>query len=201
MTNVILTVMLSWLLLVGGCSQTEHGKRVPAVKQQLEKFVKSEYEGVIDVRNESDIVTFSPDYQMILNENLHGAAIYIAGDPLMIVSSYDIRTVKVYDDFAYAIVVFRRSAHTQGAGLPGRDIIPDLIERDSVEYFLRKKANEWTVFDPPLPRISKKAMIEYYKGQIVEMKELTKRPSASKERKQAYAELTNTLNIINRLPD
>jgi hypothetical protein len=200
--KVIFVVMaFSGLLLAGACTLTENGGSEPAIKQQLEKFLKSEYEGVTDVRNEPDVVTFSPDYQMLYNEVPYGAAVYIAADPLMIVGYYKIDSVRACNDLAIASVLFKRLAHTQGSGLPGREIIPDLIERDSAEYILRKKGNSWTVYNPPFPRISKKAAIEYYKGQISSMQDMIKRKDVSIGRKEEYVDLTKSLAIVNRLSD
>jgi hypothetical protein len=198
---IVAVIIVSCLSLVGACARTENNTNEHAIKQQLEKFVKAEYEGVVDIRNDKDIVTFHADYQMLISANPYGAAIYSAGDPLMIVGSYHIESVKVYDDFAFATVIFRRLAHTQGAGLPGRDIIPDLMERDSVEYFLRKKANVWTVYDPSLPRISKKALIEYYKREMDQMAKAAKDERTGKEQKQVYKKMEESLGIVNKLRD
>lgn len=141
----------------------------------VERFCNSEFMGIEDSRVTS--AKFSPQYKTRLKDErpgnqFYGSLLYLGGDPLYIVEAYKIIKIEISNNSAVATVDYVRLAKTTGNGFDNRVIIPDYMEHDIEKYELEKKDDQWWIIDPPLPRVSQKAMIGYYEQELKTIEEI-----------------------------
>jgi len=121
-------------------------------------------------------------------------------DPLFVVASYEITDVSVKKNYAIATIVYNRLARTEGDGVLKRKLIPDRISHDIVKLHLIYNESRWCVLDPPIPRVSLEAIIEYHKNYHKIMgDDWLQRTGISESQKQYYRKLQENLGILNRL--
>ncbi|MCJ7547060.1 MAG: hypothetical protein MUP30_09620 [Deltaproteobacteria bacterium] len=163
------------------------------IKKQLDKFLEAECEGDIYIRNDSNLIKFSPESEKILKENLEGARIFLEGSSLIIISSYTIESIKLEKHKATAFVAFRQIAETEDYGWEKRKIVPRLIERSIEHYELIYEKGTWLIYEPPLPRICKETMIKYYEHEVTESNKILESGTASKGQKEFFEKEKQTL--------
>ncbi len=99
------------------------------------------------------------------------------------------------------MVRFKMLARTEEYGDEKRKIIPEYKENDIVRYELERIGGSWFVVDPPLPRVSQKALIEYYKALILSMggDNWLIRNDVKESQKNYYLKLKGDFEIIQKL--
>lgn len=137
-------------------------------RQTVELFCKNEFVG--------DVAAARYDYAKVntareLSEG--NGPPDVAGDPMVVVSTYYISSVESDADIGKAKVIFERLAYTRGYGTevnnnpnPPRVIIPAYNESEEVVYNLKKIAERWYVYDPPIMRVSLAATNKHYRKYV-----------------------------------
>jgi hypothetical protein len=97
---------------------------------------------------------------------LKGSVYEYQFDPLVVVSSFEVRDVRQQGQTAKATVVFRRLARTEGQGAFERRFIAEPVTEEFVELDLRFEGNQWWVYDPPLPHVSRDVLVRYYEREL-----------------------------------
>lgn len=111
------------------------------------------------------------------------------------VASYcdiDIKEIKLLDPKrATAQVMYRRVAHSVGNTDGSWHLVADPMDNDLVTLNLIYDHKKWYVLDPPLPKISKQFLIDYYEATIKNL-EVENDPLWQKER--------DTVKLLKSLP-
>lgn len=196
-------ILLIALLLLNSSAFAENKNKSQQdkleVKKIIEKYCSSEFYGVPDIR--LDLITYSAERQKkesARDPELNGMVIAIEADPLVIVKSYKIISISHKNNSALARVMYETLAKTIGDGLEARKILP-VKETEIVKFHLIKQGNKWLILDPPIPRISKKAMIEYYEKDIQRVRNFIDKPETSRAQKQAQDLMIKNLDILKSL--
>jgi len=130
-------------------------------RSAVESFCKAEFEGDrFDQRIK--LIKFSParekkEWQRSWPESPW--VVFWDWDRFYIVSSYKVVDVKLSGKRGIATVEYRRIAESKGK----EKIISSYKEQDIIKIDLIYDGKQWWVFDPPLPRISLKAIVDIYK--------------------------------------
>jgi len=172
-----------------------------SAREVVEKFCRAEFMGVQDIR--LDIAKYSRK-QMLLEKKRdpesRGMVKFWDNDPLFVVASYQITDVSVKENHAIATIVYKRLARTCGDGVLKRKLIPDRKSHDIVKLHLIYNESRWWVLNPPIPRVSLEAIIEYHKNYHKIMgDDWLRRPGISESQKQYYRKLQENLEILNSL--
>ncbi len=146
---------------------TDMNKDLVSARQVLEEFCQGELSGIRNLRREA---IFNPEYERkVANLEFKGRivnALYVRS--LFVVDSiFHINEINLDSDTtATTIVMYKRLARfvIQPKTADGK-IFKDL-RPDSVKYQLVKKDCCWLISDPPILRISKKALVDIYKDQL-----------------------------------
>lgn len=174
---------------------------VDAVKKVAETYCQADFNGVPDIR--SNLAKFSTKRARMEKKRdpeLQGMVIAFEADQILIVDSYQLQNVAVDGNRAVVTVAYDRLAKTSGSGLPGRKIIPDHVKLEIVEIHLVLNKGRWLILDPPLPRISIKALIQYYEDYAARMERWIHTERASDPQKHNYEEIIDDLKILKNLP-
>ncbi len=159
-------------------------------RRLVEEYCESEFNGVQDLRVK--IAKFAPK-RTPGNKNasadhteLPRKVINFYSDPLIVVDSYEIRKVIVLDDRdrAQATVAYKRLAHSSGND--GRKYEIDRNSQDVVTLTLQYDGSRWWIMDPPVPRVSKWALIEFSERIISSMDNLIRTGRASDGQKKYF---------------
>lgn len=129
--------------------------------------------------------------------------------PFIVIASYDIREVHVLSPVrATAQVAYRRLAHSESA--TGREwrLIAESAHDEIVTLNLIFDKHKWWVMDPPLPRVSKQVLINYYEHQVNEDSAMWEQklndPTYDEEQKANVRatrdQATGALRILKNLP-
>ncbi len=154
----------------------------------VEEYCNAEFKGAQDIRIK--VAKLSPKRAASEKEaapergDKAGKVINFSSDPLVVVDSYVIRDVRVSKDTAEATVAYRRLASTDG--IAGKKYVVDRKSSDVVKLSLSFDGSRWWIDDPPLPRVSKWALIEYSERIISSMDGLVKAGKASDGQKRYY---------------
>lgn len=202
-TMALLGVFLFFLITLN-CEVVSHAQaQDKIVGDFVEGFCKAEFSGNSQIR--LDVVKYNKKRYLAEKErdpNFAGKVLYWDNDPLFVVASYKLLGVKVAKDrkSAQATVAYKRLARTEGDGELKRKLIPDSIERDIVIFHLTYEDSRWWIFDPPSPRISLPAIVQYYKSTLETMgSNWLERPEISDAQKQSYRKLQHDLKILESL--
>jgi hypothetical protein len=176
-------------------------KKIDSARELVEKFCRAEFMGVQDIR--LDIAKYSRKqraWEKKRDSEFRGMVKYWDNDPLFVVESYQITDVSVKKTRAIATIVYKRVAMTEGDGVLKRKLIPDRMSHDIVKLHLIYNESRWWVLDPPIPRVSLEAIIEYHKNYYKIMgDDWLQRIGISESQKQYYRKLQENLEILNRL--
>lgn len=173
------------------------------VSDFVEGFCQAEFSGNSQIR--LDVVKYSKKRYLAEKKrdpDFVGKALYWDNDPLFVVASYKFLGVKVTKGkkSAQATVAYKRLARTEGDGELKRKLIPDSIERDIVIFHLIYEDSRWWISDPPPPRISLPAIVQYYKNTLETMgSNWLERAEISEAQKQSYWKLQLDLKILEGL--
>jgi len=166
------------------------------VKELVERFCRAEFEGVQDIR--LGIVKFSAARKVQeekRDSQFRGFVKTWEIDPLVVVASYRIINITVQDDSAIAKISYERLMRTEG-DLGKRHLIKDYNAEDIVKLNLVYRDKRWWIIDPPFPRISREAIVTYYRGKLDRTKAILHNPKTSEEQKQSYRKLKDDLTIL-----
>jgi hypothetical protein len=154
----------------------------------VEEYCGSEYNGVQDIRLK--VVKLGRGKNASGRGSASGTAgsagkfLDFGNDPLIVVDSYQIKSVEVSEGHAEATVVYKRLANCDVT--EKRKYVVDRNSRDTVRLSLDFDGSLWWIVDPPLPRVSKWALIEYSERIISSMNGLVKAGKASDGQKRYY---------------
>lgn len=196
----ITVIALCWIVYPFYSVADEAGS-VEAAKQQVERLVKAEFDGYVYMRNEPDLVKFSAELKSYKDANIEGARTFLDLSPLLVVSSYEIVSVKMKKNHARAIVTYTRLARTKGIGSLNRKLMPNLIKREMVQYDLIFDGVHWLILAPPLPRVSKEAMLGFYEDRVTSFSKFIDDPDTSKAQRKQFQKDNETLKILKSLSD
>lgn len=170
-------------------------------KETVQLYCQSDFDGVSDIR--FDIAKFSSQREKEerkYDSKLKGTVIYWDASPLFVVSSYEILDVEVNNKVALAVVKYKRLAKTIGYGTVERKLVPDYKDEDIVKLHLSYTKNKWVIIDPPLPRISKKALIQFYESDFRNYGEKwLERSDITDIQKKTYLHEVKTLELLRGL--
>ena len=166
-----------------------------AVRETVETFCRNEFEGN-DPFVREQLVRFSPEVEKTAFQRGEETwrMMYVDLLPLVVVSSYEVKDVRVEGNRATAEVVYRRLARTEplsssyvhdkkdndlvilnlvfdkGQRPPGQNV--SIITAAWNAVFTNA---QWWVLDPPVQRVSKQVLLEYYEGQVREFSSIWER--------------------------
>ncbi|OQW42500.1 MAG: hypothetical protein A4S08_11705 [Proteobacteria bacterium SG_bin4] len=199
---------ISLLLAIVCCVSFNHsiwakslnGVEVDAVRIVAEKFCYADFEGDPDIRMDiAKYTTSRRKEESRKDPELLGKVIAFEADPIFVVKSFEITNIIVEKNTAVVTVVFDRIAKSMGSGLPGRKIIADDLKQDVVKLQLIRDQEKWWILDPPIPRVSIKALHQFYKDRIDSMAEWIFTKQASDSQKNNYEEMNKILEILKSL--
>lgn len=177
---------ISWSVLQKGSAYFQKIQSDPRLL--AEEFCEAEFNGAQDMRmkvakftlkNPADEKKGDPD-----KVEKAGPIINFYSDPLVVVDSYHIRGFTSSNNRAEVTVMYKRLANSEGA-VGGKYAI-DRKNQDSVTLALDYDGSRWWIMDPPLPRVSKWALIEYSERIISSMEDLIRTGKASEGQKKFY---------------
>lgn len=146
------------LLTLPAFAEISKENRMREAKLAVESFCKSEYDGD-EIDQRIKLIKYSPTREMKEKERTGPALAWVVfwdWDPFFIVSSYNIMSLDLTGDRGTAKVEYKIVAESKGEG---HFIVPQM-EQDIVNLDLEYDGKQWWVIDPPLPKISIKAMID-----------------------------------------
>lgn len=170
------------------------------IKKVVATYCENDFNGVADIR--TTLVKYSNnrlEVEKKRDPELLGKVIAFEADPIMVVNSYKIQQIVVNNNKAVANVAYDRIAKSKGHGLPGRKILSEKVKQEIVELHLINEKGRWLVVDPPLPRISKQALMQYYKGYIESMEKWIHTDKSSAGQRHNYETMVDTLNFLESL--
>jgi hypothetical protein len=177
-----------------------NGVEVDAVRIVAEKFCLADFEGDPDMRMDiAKYTTSRRKEESRKDPELLGKVIAFEADPIFVVKSFEITNILVEKNTAVVTVVFDRIAKSMGSGLPGRKIIADDLKQDVVKLRLIRDQEKWWILDPSIPRVSVKALHQFYKDRIDSMADWIFTKRASESQKNNYEEMNKTLEILRSL--
>lgn len=193
-------------------------------RQAVETYARVEFE-LGDPEKREKIIKFSPERAEELKKKSPEEWIYVTFGYFdrIVVASYKLDEVKVTGTRATARLIYRRLAHADGDTDDTWRLIPEPAHDESVTLnlvfdkgwhssawsvsFLTATLNsiftknQWWVLDPPVPRISKQAMINYYSNQLKwyedRKKEIGNLPTHQQD---AYTQKSGILQTLRKLP-
>lgn len=164
----------------------DYFKKVQSDPRKLvEEYCEAEYNGVQDIRLKVAKVAPADRRSSPEKGGGQGKVINFSNDPFIVVDSYQIKSVSVTEGHAEAVVVYRRLANCDVT--EKRKYVVDRNGRDTVTLSLDYDGSRWWIMDPPLPRVSKWALIEYSERIISSMSGIVKAGKASEGQKRYYA--------------
>ncbi len=194
--KAVIAISIFNLAISTAHAQSNSPTTITEVKRVIEEFCQAEFKGT---EERYDYAKFSREYEAkkrAEGNEFDGHVNVWDWDPLFVVASYKVRDVDIKDNHASAIVVYKRLAQSKGHGR----ITPDYVGEDVVKYNLIYDGAKWWLVDPPLPRISKDALVAIYKGIVDRMgPKWLEAPGRSEAQKQYYRERVETLKILQSL--
>lgn len=168
-----------------------------AIRFSVETYCKADFVGIPDIR--SSIAKFTAHRQReekIKDPELMGKIIAFEADPIFIVHSYEITDIVIEKGKAVVTVVYDQIAKSIGTGLQERKIVAERLNQDVVKLQLIRDQDQWLILDPPIPRISIKAIIQFYKEKINSMDDWIDTNPASDSQRKNYEAMRETLKIL-----
>lgn len=196
-------------LVVLGLSRITHADSKDSPQDALVRVVVDEYCRAELNGNEAirqDLATYSR--KRLIEEKKRNPELVAyqiiswEGDPLYVVSGFKVLDIKIEKKSVVASVDYTRLARTEGIGHLERKIIPDYKEHDVLSVNLVFEKGKWKILDPPQPRVSKEALLSFYKNEKKEFEEyVINNPKAkpSEPQKKGYVKVKETLEILEKL--
>jgi hypothetical protein len=170
-------------------------------RKLVEAYCDAEYNGVQDIRVK--VAKASPKSAPSDRGASQGKGggpgkvINFSTDPFIVVDSYQIKSVTVTEGHADAVVMYKRLANCDVT--EKRRFAVDRNSRDTVALSLDFDGTRWWIMDPPLPRISKWALIEFSERIISSMNGIVKAGKASDGQKRYYASYKDIVAFLKGL--
>ncbi len=174
-------------------------ENIGGAREFIDNFLKSEFNGGQD--NRVDNAVYSPERKKLIKEMygpLKGEIFFWESEKLCVVDNYKIKDIMINQSKAFVDVKFEEFACTGNKGY-GRSPLIKTIKESVVTYSLENKNGRWLVIDPPIPRISKKALVDYNIQQIKLMSDWIME-KGSKAQKEFYHNLISTNEMLNPKP-
>jgi len=138
-----------------------------AARLVVEEFCQSEFNGVRDYRYKVKFRLKRQTEEKKRDSQFKGHVIDWNADPLFVVASYQIVSVQIVSStHAVATVKYEQLARTVGDGVETRKILPEYRKWDVLKLQLVYDNQQWSILDPPAPRISKEALVAYYEKDL-----------------------------------
>jgi hypothetical protein len=115
------------------------------------------------------------------------------------VKSYEVLSVDVRNREAVVMTLYVTLAKSDGEGFEHRDLVYYCRERDKVLLKLSRQRGTWRIIDPPIPRVSKEAMLSKYQASVRRYEENIDKPQTSKAQKSSYQKVLETLKFLEAL--
>lgn len=193
-TTIILLIILYIALPV--LAETDNKSKVDNARNIVESFCRSEFEGD-EFDQRIKLIKFSPAREKKEKIRTGPALPWVVfwdWDEFYIVSSYKVVDVVLSGKRGVATVEYKRIAKSKGKG----EIIPSQKGQDIVKLNLVYNGKQWWIFDPPLPRISLKAIVDFYEHYLLRF-DAEFFEKASPEEKQGVAQEQKTLKMLKSL--
>ena len=201
-------VLLLWLSAVSVPVDATPGAE--DVRVIVDTFLRVEYEEDTLYKREN-LIMFAPQRWALLENKTEpgiGPSDLHISDQAFVVSAYEIVKIEVKGNRATAMIAYQRLARIKGYDTSDRTITPDKKDKDLVTLdlvFDKKKwwslKGQWWILDPPPPRVSKRAMVEYYETglewYVDRQKEIGKLPEHQQD---AYDRKSGILRYLKSLP-
>ena len=171
--------------------------RILEVRKMVESFCKMEFEAN-EFNQRVKLIKFSATREKQEKKRTGPALPWVLfwdWDSYYIVSSYKVDSVKVKDDRAVAIVEYKLLGRSKGKGR----IISSDKQIDIVKLNLVFDGKKWWIYDPPLPKISKKKLIELYEHQLQHQYNEKWFSNASNAQKENYFKAKEALKSLKNL--
>ena len=191
--GITILVLLAIDVVMPAFAKMDKNAQLAEARHAVESFCIAEFQGD-EFNQRVELIKFSPARQKKENKRTGPASPWVVfwdWDPFYIVSSYKILSVELKDDRGVATVEYRRMAKSKGEG----QIIPSEKARDIAKLDLIYDGKQWWIFDPPLPRISIKVLIEIYEQDLRTYDERWFK-SASTEQRKTYAQKQEALKVL-----
>lgn len=165
----------------------------------IQTFIEGEFQGKLDMRQ---------NYAVFVKERKNGLGVQpqfdysldqiisLDANPLLVVEKFVLDEVVLDSDKATVVVLFSVIAETKGEGVPERKFYLTKLTNQQVKYELRKIKGNWYVLNPPLPRVSRVALLSFYEGRAHGMQQLIQSQRASQPQKIYYEYLLEGLKVI-----
>lgn len=157
------------VLLFAACTGFTTTNIESSARTFIQKFCDAEFTGV---EERFDYIKYSEERRTVekaKDPSLKGMVIHWDGTPVFVVKSYSVVNVQIDGDEGTAQVEYERLASSRGQGSASRKLVFDYLKNDIVNIKMFNDGNRWWVIDPPPPRISKNALIRFYKNRLDRM--------------------------------
>jgi len=161
----------------------------------LKEFIKAEYIGNQSFR--VDNTMYSPERKLMIKGMygpLRGEIFYWESAMLCVVDDYKITSINLIKSKATIDVTFNEFGCTGSKGYGDVPIIKT-NKISVVRYYLKYKRSRWWLCDPPVPRVSRNALITYNDEIIKRMNDFV-HEKGTEVQKEYYNSLINTNNML-----
>ncbi len=161
----------------------------------INAFLEAEFSG--DQSFRVDNAVYSAKRKKVIEKKyspMIGEIFYWESETLCVVDNYEVTNTKKVDSKAIVDVTFQEFACTGGKGY-GRVPLIKKNKKSLVRYSLEYKEGRWWMYDPPIPRVSRRALIDYNDEIISQMRDFVME-KGSKMQKDYYYNLIDTNNLL-----
>lgn len=116
-------------------------------------------------------------------------------DKLCVVDGFEIISIKIENSKAIVDVAFQEYACRESKDCYYSIPLIKTNKKNVEKYILEYKKGRWWIHDPPIPRISRKAMIDYNNDQIKDMSKWIYEKGVKKQ-KEYYQNIINTNDML-----
>ncbi len=181
-----LILLISGIVLVsfnGWCVELNDDA---GAKKFINEFLKAEFIGNESFRVDNTINS-AKRQQMITKKYkpMIGEIFQWENEELSIVDSFEIKEIKISKQKATVTVMFQEFGRTLRGGYVKNPIIKT-NEKTPAKYQLIYKKDRWWLYDPPMPRISRNALIDYNDEKIRRLHEFVLEKGTEIQRKHYY---------------
>lgn len=189
------TIILVSLFMLSCSSLNLANESHTEAKDFLQQFLHAEFVGDNTFRVENTIYPSNSE-NFLKDPNKKVDMIYqFQTDPLCIVDHYKIDNIKIIKSKAFAYVSFLKFACTGLKGYGETPLVPNQT-KEIEKYKLIYKANRWWIYDPPLPKVSRKTLIEH-NNEIIKSMDNWILKEGTEFQKQYYYNLIHTNTLLN----
>ena len=162
-------------------------------KKIINAFLEAEFNG--DQAFRVDNAMYSAKRKRAIKEKyspMIGEIFYWESETLCVVDGYEVTNIKTVDSKAIIDVTFQEFGCSEGySDIP----LIRTNKKSLVKYSLEYKKGRWWVYDPPIPRVSRKALIEYNDDHIRLVKDFVVE-KGTEVQKRIYYNYINTNKML-----